>query len=115
MSIRKIYFRKTLLLQKWVILFLGETYESARKPMEFAGMQFMNANTFYQIQRNLVIPSVNKVYNKSIAAAREEVRDKDTVIEMEGLTPRGNVPSTALIPVNPQVQIKLSQLPPCRQ
>ena len=52
--------------------------------MEFSGMQFMNANTFYQIQRNLVIPSVNKVYNKSIAAAREEVRDKDTVIIGDG-------------------------------
>lgn len=52
--------------------------------MEFAGMQFMNENTFYKIQRNLVIPSINKLYYKSISTAREEARHSDDVIIGDG-------------------------------
>lgn len=65
------------------IVFSGETYESIKKPMEFAGLQFVNQNTFYKIQRNLVIPSINKLYEQSITAAREESHS-DTVVIGDG-------------------------------
>lgn len=44
----------------------------------------VNESTFYKIQRNLVIPSINKIYDASIAAAREESGKKDSVIIGDG-------------------------------
>ena len=63
---------------------LGETYERVKKPAEFAGLSFINPNTFYQIQRSLVIPTINKQFQENIEAAREESKRDIQVILGDG-------------------------------
>lgn len=55
------------------VIFSGSTYETFRKPVEFAGMKFGNADTFYEIQRTLVIPSINDVFKQEIESASQEI------------------------------------------
>lgn len=47
-------------------------------------MEMVNECTFYKVQRNLVVPSINKLYKASISTSREETRNKDDVIIGDG-------------------------------
>lgn len=38
--------------------------------MEYSGLNFVNSNTFYNIQRTLLIPAINKQFKENIAEAR---------------------------------------------
>eukprot|EP00111_Clytia_hemisphaerica_P000057 TCONS_00000137-protein len=58
------------------VFFSGSNFESIRKPVSFSGLNFVNANTFYKIQRVLVIPSVNQVFKQNIEEARAEIKTK---------------------------------------
>lgn len=66
------------------IFFAGSTYETFRKPVEYAGLGFVNSNTFYNIQRTLIIPMVNKQFNKDIEIARAEAKTVDPVLLGDG-------------------------------
>ena len=55
-----------------------------RKPAEFCGLGFINSNTFYKIQRTLVIPAIHSLYDSCIETAREEARNKDKVVLGDG-------------------------------
>ena len=66
------------------IFFAGSTYETFRKPVEYAGLGFVNSNTFYNIQRTLIIPSINNQFNKNTETARAEAKTADHVILGDG-------------------------------
>ncbi|XP_057291883.1 uncharacterized protein LOC130614472 [Hydractinia symbiolongicarpus] len=72
------------LLLSATIFFSGETYDRIRKPLEFAGMNFINHTTFYSIQRTLVIPTVNKQFQECIKEARLESNGTDNAILGDG-------------------------------
>ena len=56
------------------IFFSGSTYETFKKPVTFAGLNFVNPTTFYNIQRTLVIPCINIKFDHCIKSAREETK-----------------------------------------
>ena len=64
------------LLAAAAIVFSGSTYHTFEKSSQFSGLQFISNTTFYKIQRNLVIPAINKVYDQSITNARTELSEK---------------------------------------
>ena len=66
------------------IFFSGSTYHTFEKSSQFSGLQFINNNTFYQIQRNLIIPAINKLYNQKIAEARAEIKTENCRVKGDG-------------------------------
>lgn len=62
------------LLISAAIFFSGSTYETFRKPVSYTGLNFVNSNTFYNIQRTLVIPAVKEKFDICIKVAREEAK-----------------------------------------
>ena len=68
------------LLISATIFFSGSTYEIFKKPVTFAGLNFVNPTTYYNIQRTLVIPSINRKFDECIKAAREEIKTSATQV-----------------------------------
>lgn len=66
------------------IFFSGETFQRVRKPMEFAGLNFINPTTFYNIQRTLILPTINQQFKECIDTARQESKNIDKVILGDG-------------------------------
>ena len=66
------------------IIFSGSTFETFRKPAEFSGLNFINSDTFYRIQRCLAIPAIKHVFREEINSAREEISKNDLVILGDG-------------------------------
>lgn len=66
------------------IFFSGSTYELFRKPASFAGLNFVNSNTYYNIQRTLIIPSINEIFNAHMRTARDEARSGPQVVLGDG-------------------------------
>jgi hypothetical protein len=62
------------------ILFSGTTYQTFSKCASYAGLQFINHNTFYNVQRNLLIPAIQTVYDSRIAQVREECKEDGNVV-----------------------------------
>lgn len=50
----------------------------------FSGLNFVNPTSFYNIQRTLVVPVINKHFNENIVQAREESKGKDKAILGDG-------------------------------
>ena len=65
-------------------LFSGATYERVSKVAEFSGLNFVNHTTYYNIQRNLLLPVIEKTYQKSVSNAREEVQDSTGTVLGDG-------------------------------
>ena len=63
---------------------LGQSYERVRKVYEYAGLGFPNPTTYYDIQRSLVLPTINDHYQENIQLARNESRNIDTVVLGDG-------------------------------
>ena len=61
------------------IMFSGGTFQAFDKCASYAGLQFINRYTFYNVQRNLLIPAINTVYDKVISEAREECKKDGNV------------------------------------
>ena len=62
------------------IFLTGATYEHVSKVISLSGLKMVGKNTFYGVQRNLLIPAVNETYEKTTAAARDEVRGLDQTV-----------------------------------
>eukprot|EP00111_Clytia_hemisphaerica_P022345 TCONS_00065687-protein len=61
------------------IFFSGSIFETFRKASEFSGLNFVNKETFYRVQRVLVIPAINQVLKETIQEARAEIKNKDSL------------------------------------
>ena len=61
------------------IFFSGSIFETFRKASEFSGLNFVNKETFYRVQRVLVIPAINQVFKETIQEARSEIKDKNSL------------------------------------
>ena len=66
------------------IVFSGSTYHTFEKFSQFSGLNFVNNSTFYQIQRNLIIPAINKLYDENIRQARAEIREPNCRVIGDG-------------------------------
>ena len=55
-----------------------------KRPAEFAGLSFVNSNTFYNIQRTLILPTINKQFDENIKLARDEAKQQELVILGDG-------------------------------
>ena len=83
------------------IIFSGSTFETFRKPAEFSGLNFINSDTFYRIQRCLAIPAIKHVFREEINSAREEISKNDLVILGDGRFDHPeSLPNIALILAN---------------
>ena len=65
-------------------LVVGGTYEQFHKQAAFSNLQILNPNTFYKIQRTLIIPTISEHYEKVIKASRHESKGVDPVILGDG-------------------------------
>ena len=66
------------------LLFLGQTFARVKKVADYSGLGFVNQTTYYNIQRNLVIPTVNEHYQANIVQARLESKSDQNVILGDG-------------------------------
>ena len=55
-----------------------------KKPAQFAGLSFLNKNTFYNIQRTLILPTVNKQFDENMKFVRDEAKKEELVILGDG-------------------------------
>ena len=62
------------------IVFSGSTFETFSKCASFSGLQIINRNSFFQVQRNLVVPAINHVYRDEIDEAQREVKEEGSVV-----------------------------------
>ena len=76
------------LLMSAAIVFAGSTYQTFEKCATFSGLQMVNRNTFFEIQRNLVAPAINTVYNGSIKVAREKLKKMVELLVMDDMIHR---------------------------
>ena len=51
-----------------------------KKPLEFTGLHFVNSNTFYNIQRTLILPTINHQFQQCMAIAREKSQNDKVVL-----------------------------------
>ena len=51
-----------------------------KRQAEFAGLSFVNSNTFYNVQRTLIVPTINKQFDENIKLARDEAKQQELVI-----------------------------------
>ncbi|XP_057297107.1 uncharacterized protein LOC130626005 [Hydractinia symbiolongicarpus] len=65
------------LLLSSAIFCSGNTYERVKKVANFSGLNFVNQRTYYDVQRSLIIPTVNDHFVKNIASAREDSRGEN--------------------------------------
>ena len=63
---------------------LGQTFARVKKVADFSGLNFINQTTYYNIQRNLILPSINDHYETNIAQARIESTSENNAILGDG-------------------------------
>ena len=72
------------LLTAAAVILSGKTYEEVRFFAELLNLQFMAQKTFYEIQSNLILPTINHFFEDNIGEQREIILDKGVPVTSVG-------------------------------
>ena len=72
------------LLTAAAVILSGKTYEQVRFFAELSNLRFMTQKTFYEIQSNLILPTINHFFEDNIGEQREIILDKGIPVTLVG-------------------------------
>ena len=66
------------------IVFTGGTYEATKQLSQALNMNFVNKDEFYKVQDKLILPTINKSYEKQQKAVLEEIKKQGEANDLCG-------------------------------
>ena len=65
-------------------MFSGETFQHIKNFADFLGLSYVGKSVYFDIQRKILLPIVDKAYNQHIQEVRQELNGKDTFLAADG-------------------------------
>ena len=65
-------------------LFSGETFQHIKNFADFLGLSYVGKSVYFDIQRKILLPVVDKAYNQHIQEVRQALNGKDTFLAGDG-------------------------------
>ena len=65
-------------------MFSGETFQHIKNFGDFLGLSYVGKSVYFDIQRKILLPIVDKAYNQHIQEVRQELNGKDTCLAGDG-------------------------------
>ena len=65
-------------------MFNGEPFQHIKNFADFLGLSYVGKSVYFDVQRKILLPIVDKAYNQDIQEVRQELNGKDTFLARDG-------------------------------